>query len=589
LPSQPLSPDPSVYSDLTATTSGYASTSATTLSPVQSSTSTNDPYFNPPFFNDVLFKDRGWWKNVAHFAKKHKPEGVVSAARHHILNHLEFGACLMDFVALNQRYDKVRRLEDVNDLDMSSGQGGLPRPRKDARVRFVNYYTISTGRRKSPSPGRKRKDTDVHLKPAAAASGPASSRTSLDTDSRATTPRISIEDHSDGRIELLHVISPGDPLPEPVQGADHDTASDAPEELDDIPEAPEPESPEAHTLPHATSDSNAPAAVSTDAPSGSDATDDAEAAPSPAAGKVEVDTNEAAATPVTETAPQPRRSSDPAGDEAAALGIVLPPIPPLPEFSKGPDLDAIADKDLRKQAEKEARRAQKAYEQAVKNRDRAIKERQRLLEKQRKKAAKETEKLAKADDKKRRQDEAALKKAQDAEARKAAGDEQPPPPPLAQKGRSATGSASQKEPARPRGHSVASQRDADELTRALQRQASEAAKASSSSAAGAGASSSPTASSPPSSPAAEAKDAAKPAKKPRDRKFITLPRRVAVDPTWVEVRMEGVDEVGAHCGLFFAGPRYEVLVHDVGERVVGWVHDDASRRAVLALRSEYEG
>ena len=43
---------------------------------------------------------------------------------------------------------------------------------------------------------------------------------------------------------------------------------------------------------------------------------------------------------------------------------------------------------------------------------------------------------------------------------------------------------------------------------------------------------------------------------------------VGQDPTWVQVYMEGVDEVGAHCGLFFPGPHYEKLVGDVGSRIV---------------------
>jgi len=47
--------------------------------------------------------------------------------------------------------------------------------------------------------------------------------------------------------------------------------------------------------------------------------------------------------------------------------------------------------------------------------------------------------------------------------------------------------------------------------------------------------------------------------------------------------MEGVDEVGAHCGLFFPGTHYERLVGDVGARIVAWVQEDASRRAILEL------
>ena len=43
------------------------------------------------------------------------------------------------------------------------------------------------------------------------------------------------------------------------------------------------------------------------------------------------------------------------------------------------------------------------------------------------------------------------------------------------------------------------------------------------------------------------------------RKFVMLPGKitgvaVGQDPTWVQVYMEGVDEVGAHCGLFFFSP-----------------------------------
>lgn len=35
--------------------------------------------------------------------------------------------------------------------------------------------------------------------------------------------------------------------------------------------------------------------------------------------------------------------------------------------------------------------------------------------------------------------------------------------------------------------------------------------------------------------------------------------------------MRGVDEVGAHCGLFFMGDVYEQLVGDVAGLVEGWV------------------
>jgi hypothetical protein len=69
----------------------------------------------------------------------------------------------------------------------------------------------------------------------------------------------------------------------------------------------------------------------------------------------------------------------------------------------------------------------------------------------------------------------------------------------------------------------------------------------------------------------------------RDKKFCVLPPEVngKRDKCWVRVYMEGVDEVGAHCGLFFAGPQYESLVGDVGARIEEWVKEDATRRIIL--------
>ena len=76
-------------------------------------------------------------------------------------------------------------------------------------------------------------------------------------------------------------------------------------------------------------------------------------------------------------------------------------------------------------------------------------------------------------------------------------------------------------------------------------------------------------------------DNSKPKPPPKDRKFCVLPPKDANgqrDPCWVRVFMENVDEVGAHCGLFFVDERYERLVGDVAERIEGWVHEDIDRR-----------
>ncbi|KAI9775917.1 MAG: hypothetical protein M1839_000706 [Geoglossum umbratile] len=74
-------------------------------------------------------------------------------------------------------------------------------------------------------------------------------------------------------------------------------------------------------------------------------------------------------------------------------------------------------------------------------------------------------------------------------------------------------------------------------------------------------------------------------KHPRDKKFCVLPSKIAgrPDPTWVRVYMEGVDEVGAHCGLFFIGQAYEQLVGDVGSRIEDWVREEETRAVIEEL------
>lgn len=71
-------------------------------------------------------------------------------------------------------------------------------------------------------------------------------------------------------------------------------------------------------------------------------------------------------------------------------------------------------------------------------------------------------------------------------------------------------------------------------------------------------------------------------KPPKDRKFCTLPPKDSQgqrDPCWPRVFMKDVDEVGAHCGLFFVDERYERLVGDVSERIEGWVKDQGGIEA----------
>lgn len=514
-----------------STTTDAASSASGMTSPLTMTGSTpsnapgpshQDPNFNPPFFNDVQFVDRGFLRNVAHFAKKHYNEGLFSSTYQHLTSHLEFGSCLADYPGMNNRYNKIRKLEDVDVLNAGSGGSG----RREARVRFVNYYTVSTGIPKEPAaqstPAQEPaseglaspKRADTHLRPEMPASQPSQVHS---TSSGASTPRISIGDYSDNeRPQTMQFL---DPVPEPESEPENDTTVEPPPSKD--------------------SKGKTPASASEEQGSGDEVSQ-----------KHEPDEGGEAATSSQE---HPKDEHDDFNDD-------LPAIPDAPEPPVAPDFERYKDKDARKQAEKEHKRVQKTYDQAVKNREKALKERQKLVDKRRKKASKEAEKRQKDEEKRLAKEQkdaaaAAAKIAQEQD-KKAPEDEQASRAQVATPAqaqaleRQLTDLALQ--------HNVIADDDSDPDVSTL----------------------SPTTS----TTRATEKKAAKP--KPKKLgKFCMLPAKAngVRDPCWVKVYMEGVDEVGAHCGLFFAGPHYEKLVGEVGGMIVGWVQEDLSTRAILAL------
>ena len=93
----------------------------------------NDPNFDPIFPNDTVITKRAGWANAWHFVNKHSDD-LMNAAVSYMTSHMEFGGAMADYRKLKGRYEKVRALEN--------GVAGT-------RVRFVNYWTASTGRTKS--------------------------------------------------------------------------------------------------------------------------------------------------------------------------------------------------------------------------------------------------------------------------------------------------------------------------------------------------------------------------------------------------------------------------------------------------------
>lgn len=479
---------PSTTSLGTGVSPSYASSTiesdnASQLSLIQSITSPlaspppNDPFFNPPFPNDVRKPERKGWANLLHFVNKHS-DGLTSATKQYFMSHLEFGGCLADYTGLKVRYERIRALEDVNDLPQATGHAPAQ------RVRFVNYYTASTGRPKQPKiPPGQVMDEDGNVKPVEPGTKD-STTSSIRSQSPTPTPSISMHDNADSTI--------------PVEPLTEDTKTSVIEaQMKNLGES-----------------------------SGvHDDVQEQEMAPMQHIDSMPIEDDEeipeAVAAATTEEEPEDiSLELKPTKAEPA-----LPPIPAMPTEPEPIDLDAYTDKDSRKIAEKEHKRITKAYQQAIKDRESAIKDRKKLVEKREKTAQQEREKKSKAEEKQRWKEEKDAEKQRLKEEKEQQREEEK---------RKATINP---EPPRTRQGSVASGSVKDD-------------------------------------------------KPKRDKKFCMLPPEYGGkrDKCWVRVYMEGVDEVGAHCGLFFQGPQYESLVGDVGERIGKWVEEDAHRRAILVAQ-----
>lgn len=188
-----------------------SSSAGSPLSPSESLSSSilsqvpEDPNYNPPFPNDIQKAQRKGFEKALYFINKHSDD-LTKATKEYVTSHFEFGGCMADYPGLKRRYDAMRALEDVNELARCrDSQGRLQR-----RVRFVNYYSASTGRLKPPkSPGETQatemKNMSLHV------DGQSDGcRSGSITPS---TPRLSIEEHRDDGDIIQKTLEDIDPKP----------------------------------------------------------------------------------------------------------------------------------------------------------------------------------------------------------------------------------------------------------------------------------------------------------------------------------------------------------------------------------------
>ena len=110
-----------------------------------------NPNFDPPFMNDVRLVDRGFLKGMMHFVNKNT-DNLSRAVFNRIISPFKFAGCVNDYSELRRRYRHLMELEAAESSPW--------------RVRFVNYYTMSTGRKPRKSKTKAERKAEKSIKEA---------------------------------------------------------------------------------------------------------------------------------------------------------------------------------------------------------------------------------------------------------------------------------------------------------------------------------------------------------------------------------------------------------------------------------------
>ena len=490
-----------------------------------------DPYYNPAFDNDVQIPVRkGKLDQAFYFLNKHYGDWR-KATTAYVKSHLEFGGCMADYDGLKKRYKAFRPLEDVDALADPQTKTG----KKIPRVRFVNYYTASTGRIK-PQPNPAENEKVLVAETEMREHRPSLDVPRSDAGSHYSTPRISLEEHTDDEIvtkeiDDFHLDEASDEENHGMQFLD--------------PQA-EPASPILEPI-------------------------DTNTTRSPSQTSLDTYSMTPVSTQTSITSPTDTMSLT----TSQINSIPLPPLPapPTPPAAFDPTPYTNSDPSTLKLAQKEHDRLTKTYERAKKDHARILKDREKhlaKLEKARKKAQEKEDKEMAGLSAHDRSERERLRKEEERMAK--------------ERERMEGGAIKEasKQAVKRSATLNTEQYDAALARQEAARQEAEDAQAVAAAAAAAEHTQSAKA-------ASKAKAAPpKPPKKLKDRKFCSLPskdpRTGVRDPTWIRVYMENMDEVVAHTSLFFVGETYARLVGDTAERIEGWVREEASVRAVREAR-----
>lgn len=495
-----------------------------------------DPNYNPSFANDVQLPIRKGWENTLHWMSKHYKDGLRQATKGLVKSHLEFGGAMADYRELKDRYARVRALEEDDDKKRMSN---YPEARSIPRIRFVNYYTASTGRPKKPK------------SPKSSSPSRPESRQSQNNDNAVDTPPTTSQ-----------------------QSSGHDS----------------------HNPQH--QDSERSASITSSQPE----LTHIRPQPILDTAQVSVEVHEHRGDKLIPVSPQEPLSAtspiQPFSDQGMAPKADSPPnlpeIPAIPQEPPFVDLMQFSDKAQRKAAEKEHDQALKEYHKAVKARNKIINQRDKIEEKW----GKQHKEQIQADSKRKqparthsqseRERLQAEAKRMQAEAERMQGgsknvqeNTKPSSPPIGlEEDLEAlqVGDHNTQHQHNPRG--PYNNYDFSRSTIMSQALPDDQSSIGDSSYTLSTMDSRTSQQSP--SPENEA-----PPKKKKLKKFCMLPPKDASgnkDPTWIRVLMQDMDEVTAHTSLFFVNDTYERLVGDVGHRIEEWVREADSMRLVREMK-----
>jgi hypothetical protein len=110
------------------------------FSPSPFKESLDDRNFDPAFHNDKHLTKRTQLGGALNYFKKNY-DNLTRATRDYVFSYFEFGGCLADYSGLRRRYRKLTALEELDEYRVHWSEDG----RRMNRVRFINYYTSSTG------------------------------------------------------------------------------------------------------------------------------------------------------------------------------------------------------------------------------------------------------------------------------------------------------------------------------------------------------------------------------------------------------------------------------------------------------------